>query len=85
MGKLIFWIVVVFAILFLLRLWNARKARTRSGDSTAGKAGKKTPELMVRCEQCGVFLPQADARVTTGGYRCADPKCTVRPPGSNAR
>jgi hypothetical protein len=85
MGKIIFWVVVVFAILFVLRLWNSRKARAGKAANAPGKTGKKTPELMVRCNQCGVFLPQADARVTNDGYRCTDPGCTVRPPGSHAR
>jgi len=30
MGKVIFWIVVVFLILFVLRLYNAAKAQKRA-------------------------------------------------------
>jgi len=72
MGKIVFWIVVVFAVLFALRLWNSAKARRRD----AGKAqGAAAPEAMVKCVRCGVFLPRADALPAPGGYRCTDPKC----------
>jgi hypothetical protein len=77
MGKLIFWIVVIFALLFALRMWNVAKARSRSA--------KKRPETptagsMVKCVQCGVFLPQPDARMTPDGYRCSDPACARHGP-----
>ena len=77
MGKIIFWIIVVFAVLFALRMWNVAQARSR--------AAKKRPEpapseSMVQCVQCGVFLPQPDARVTPDGYRCADPACAIHGP-----
>ena len=38
MSKLIFWIVVVFAVLFALRLINTAKAKTRADD--AGRAAR---------------------------------------------
>lgn len=72
MGKIVFWIVVVFGLLFVLRLWNAAKAR---GQAKAPKAPKEIAESMVRCVHCGVFLPAPDARVTPDGYRCGDPAC----------
>jgi hypothetical protein len=79
MGKLIFWIVVIFAVLFALRMWNVAQAKARS------RAAKKPSEpaaagSMVKCVQCGVFLPQPDARMTPGGYRCSDPACVSHGP-----
>jgi len=74
MGKVIFWIVVVFLILFVLRLYNAAKAQKRAAKQ---KGAKATPQLMVRCVQCGVFLPEPDARATASGYRCKDPACAT--------
>ncbi|MFO1323822.1 MAG: PP0621 family protein [Burkholderiales bacterium] len=76
MGKIVFWIVVVFVLLFALRLWNSAKARARS---TAAKAPPEAAK-MVQCVGCGVFLPAPDARVTDEGYRCADPKCAGKNP-----
>lgn len=71
MGKIVFWIVAVFAVLFVLRLWNAAKAR---GGVKATKAPKEIAQPMVRCVRCGVFLPAPEARETPDGYRC-DPAC----------
>lgn len=83
MGKLIVWIVLVFAILFLLRLWNARQSSSRRGDGKAHEAGTPSVESMVRCDQCGVFLPRLEARTTVAGYRCGDGGCGHRKPPSD--
>jgi uncharacterized protein len=72
MGKVVFWIVVVFVLLLGLRLFNAGKAKRRAQD-----AGRTKVETMVRCAKCGVFLPQADARPLADGFVC-DPGCTAR-------
>lgn len=77
MGKLIFWVVIIFAILFALRMWNARKARARGA---APKHDSSARETMVRCVSCGVFLPKPDAQVTSDGYHCTDPTCVHRTP-----
>ena len=76
MGKIIFWMVVVFAVLFALRLWNASQAKKRR-DAAAGKAGE--PQAMVKCSECGVFLPKAEARLVDKSYRCADGGCAAHP------
>jgi hypothetical protein len=73
MGKIIFWIVIVFALLFGLRMWNVAKAKARA---RSAQAKKDAPQAMVRCERCGVFLPAPDATATPGGYRCTAPGCS---------
>jgi hypothetical protein len=74
-GKIVFWLVVVFVGLFAVRLYNAAKTRKRS----AGRSkGPPPPQLMVRCVQCGVYLPEPEARATDTGYRCRDPACATR-------
>jgi len=73
MGKIIFWIVVVFLALFVLRLYNAAKAQKRTAKR---KDARAPPQLMVRCVQCGVFLPEPDAHATASGFRCRDPACS---------
>ena len=80
MGKVIFWIVLIFAVLFGLRLYNAAKARRRANPAPKG-AAPKTPsaEPMVRCASCGVYLPRADATPVTGGFQCGDAKCAQLP------
>lgn len=72
MGKIVFWLAVVFAILFALRMVNVAKTRARRN---AGKKAPKAVESMVKCSRCGVFLPRPEARITTDGIRCNDPKC----------
>jgi len=77
MGKIIFWIVVFFLVLFALRMYNVAKASRRRG---ARKASPPAAEAMVRCVQCGVFLPRPDAQPAVGGFRCSDPACSVGSP-----
>jgi len=76
MGKVILWIVVVFAVLVGLRLVNAAKAKRRA--ELSGRAGAPAAppgEAMVRCGRCGVFLPRADAKPMPGGFSCGDANC----------
>jgi uncharacterized protein len=77
MGKVIFWIVVVFVVLLGLRLANVGAAKRRArGPGTA--KGAAPGDTMVRCASCGVYLPKADALPAPGGYLCGDPGCAPR-------
>ncbi len=73
MGRLVFWLVLIFGVLFALRVWNASKSRAARGDAGGPKAAP-----MIKCVECGVFLPAADASSTATGYRCGDPSCPNR-------
>ncbi len=73
MGKLIFWLVVVFAVLFVLRLVNAAKAQRRRRD-----AARPAVEDMVRCVNCGTYVPRAEAKPGPRGLTCGDVKCLSR-------
>ena len=76
MGKVVFWIVVVFAVLLGLRLLNFAKARRRADEAkAAGKAAGPVADAMVRCIRCGVFLPRAEAQTSVSGPTCSDPAC----------
>jgi hypothetical protein len=75
-GKVIFWIVVVFVVLFALRLWNA--AKRRAGAAGPGNSGVPRATAMIECVDCGVFLPRTDATTAPDGYRCGDPACPNR-------
>lgn len=76
MGKIIFWIVVFFAVLLVLRLVNVAKAKARRERAPERPKPIPPPEPTVRCAQCGVFLPLAEATPIPAGYRCSDPACT---------
>jgi len=73
MGKLIFWIVVIFGVLLVARLLNAAAARRRTG---AGAAREASP--MVRCVRCGTFVPRTEAVAVAGGHACGDRDCGAR-------
>lgn len=82
MGKIIFWIVVFFVILLVLRLVNlagARSRKDRARESDAEQPRRELPaEPTVRCVDCGTYLPKAEARPTAAGYHCGDPGCPRR-------
>lgn len=77
MGRVIFWIVVVFVVLFGLRILNAGKAKRRRDEARGAEGGGKADE-MVRCVRCGLFLPRAEATRAPGGFACADGRCADR-------
>jgi hypothetical protein len=73
MGKIIFWLVLVFAVLFVLRLVNTAKAQKRRRDAQGPAV-----ENMVRCVSCGTFIPRAEAKPGAHGLTCGDVKCLSR-------
>jgi hypothetical protein len=77
MGKIVFWIVVFLVILLGLRFLNLAKSREREHERRRREPPKELPpaEQTVRCEQCGIFLPEPEAARTATGYRCGDPAC----------
>jgi uncharacterized protein len=78
LSKVIFWIVVVFVVLFAVRLLNAAKARRRAEPPPTAARDKEVAASMVQCAECGVYLPKADARLLPQGFGCGDPRCAHR-------
>jgi hypothetical protein len=75
MGKIIFWLVVIFVVLLVLRLVNVANSRPREG---AGHPPKAKDTATIRCANCGVYLPRADAIDGPRGPVCGDPQCLPR-------
>ena len=76
MGKVIFWMVVVFAVLFCLRMYNVAQQKKRARrDAPPPPAGAAQGEPMVRCTRCGIFLPRSEAQLIEGKVRCRDQDC----------
>jgi uncharacterized protein len=71
-GKFIFWIVVIFAVLLVLRMFNMRQQKKKAREAAAQP---KVPESMVRCASCGVYLPRSEALLVDGTLRCHDKNC----------
>ncbi len=80
MGKLIFWLVVVFGGLLVLRLISVAKhgSGRSSGSPRAGERNGGKPAAMIRCVDCGVFLPSTAAVRSPRGPVCGDPQCARR-------
>ena len=74
MAKIIAWLILIFVVLFALRLVGLRNARLRR--KAQGGAAPASPP-MVRCMRCGVFLPREDARAVGNGYACATGSCAT--------
>ena len=71
MGKVLFWIVVLFVVLFAIRMIGIAQAKKRrERDAAAGVAGP-----MVRCKTCGVYLPRAEAVKIGDAFHCNDQAC----------
>ncbi len=75
MTKILLWVVVIFVLLFGLRLLNVAKAKRRAGPSASGVPPAPAAETMVRCARCGIYLPQKDALRGPEGLTCGDPAC----------
>lgn len=74
MGKLLFWVVLIIAVLFVARV-AARMAAARQagGQNTRGKTPPPKPlESMVRCAHCGIHLPRSEALLLEGKIWCSE-------------
>ncbi|HEY2969213.1 MAG TPA: PP0621 family protein [Casimicrobiaceae bacterium] len=74
MTKIIAWLILIFLVLFALRLINVRNARIRR-NAARDAAPKPAAEPMVRCVRCGIYLPRTEAREISDGYACASGGC----------
>ncbi len=70
MARIVAWLVLIFMVLFALRVIASRNARGRR-KSTPQQAA----EPMVRCAHCGVFLPRIEAKQTRAGFVCSGGGC----------
>lgn len=77
MGKVLFWLVIFFVALLVLRLVNVSNSR-RGGRDASERPPKAKDTAMIRCVNCGVYLPSADAIESPRGPVCGDPQCLPR-------
>lgn len=82
MGKVIFWLIVFFVVLFVLRMINAANSRKRQRERTDKAPQAPAAGAMTRCVECGVYLPSADAKPGPRGPLCGDPQCVHRQSGN---
>jgi len=67
LARLIVIAVAIWLALYLLRRLFNRSTPTPTDKTTAG-----SPENMVRCAQCGLHLPEAEAIAHQGRYYCCE-------------
>lgn len=77
MTKIVAWLILIFVVLLALRMISMRNNRARRRAANAGKP-VEAGDPMVRCVNCGVFLPRIEARTVNDGFACADGQCTKR-------
>ena len=73
-GKLLFWIVIIIAVLCVARI----AARMAAGATRARFPRRPPPaqpgggaEAMVRCAHCGIHLPRSEALLQNGRTWCS--------------
>jgi uncharacterized protein len=69
MGRILFFLLLAIALYVGYRLWRAGPKRA-AGQRTS-EAGDAA-EPMVRCDHCGLNLPQSEAVGEAGRWFCSD-------------
>lgn len=77
MIRLIFWIAIIFAAIWLWRKFKAPAQTGRPADRNASLT-------MVRCAQCGVHLPEDRALHRGSHWYCSQPHLE-KGPGASER
>jgi uncharacterized protein len=62
--------LLIVAVVWLV-IWRVRSSRNTNKAEKARQAPPAGPQEMVRCEQCGVHLPAADALIGPRGNYCS--------------
>lgn len=75
MGRLLTLIVLV-----VVAVWLVRRALRRAAPRPEVRTSQTSDEL-VRCAQCGVLLPRAEARMAAGALYCSDEHARLGPMG----
>jgi len=74
-GKILFWFVIIMAVLIGARLIARGAHKPASGSRPAAKVGGDRPDMqnaeaMVRCQHCGIHLPRSEAFLSQGKTWC---------------
>ena len=75
--KLLLWLVLILIVLHLLRRNKGKPPTVHDVRPSDGA----TAELMVRCEHCGIYLPQSEAVSGSRGVAyCSAAHRALHPP-----
>ena len=87
MGKLLFWVVLIIAVLFVARIAARMAAAKQAGAQPQARRRRPgpaapnpaTPESMVRCAHCGIHLPRSEAVLQNGLTWCSTEHARLGP------
>jgi len=66
MGRILFFLLLALAIYIGWRWMRIQRSGTGSGGRRSPPSASDGPELMVRCDSCGLNLPQSEALPAPG-------------------
>ncbi|MGE8638875.1 MAG: PP0621 family protein [Achromobacter sp.] len=82
MGKLLFWVVLIIAVLFVARIAARMAAAKQAGAQNTARRRQPAPaapESMVRCAHCGIHLPRSEAVLQNGLTWCSTEHARLGP------
>lgn len=68
MGRILFFLLLGAGLYVVYRLWEARRGRDGNGASRP----PARVEPMVRCDHCGLNVPQSEAQADGDNWYCSD-------------
>lgn len=69
MGRILFFVLLAVGLYVAYRLWDASRRR---GGSPGVPHPPARGETMVRCDRCGLNVPQSEALGQGGKWYCSD-------------
>ena len=73
MGKIVFLAIIAVVV------WVLFKGLGKKPGARPPKADTKVVENMVKCQRCGVLMPESDSMMLDGNVSCHDPaRCLHR-------
>ena len=73
---------LILLALVVIAVWFVRRALRRSGHEAGphtAAPSERTSDELVRCVQCGVLLPRAEARMSAGAIYCSEEHVRLGP------
>ena len=70
MGKIVF-LAIIAVVVWVLFKGLGKKSGPRA--TRPPKADAKVVENMVKCQRCGVLMPESDSMMLDGNVSCHDP------------
>ena len=69
MGRILFFVLLAVGLYVAVRLWGRSR---RTGDETGSSRRAVKGEEMVRCDHCGLNVPESEALRDAGRWYCSD-------------